>query len=92
MLVPILLAAAVFLSYGIWLTDPHLLVPDEKSAVTKTLWMGVNRSPFPPTFKKGGNLYLYVPAVSFVPTFVWLGLTTDVGSLAAEAGSLSDFF
>lgn len=91
-LVPILLAAAVFLSYGIWLTDPHLLGADEKSAVTKALWMGVNRSPFPPTFKKGGNLYLYVLAVSFVPTFFWLGLTTDVGSLAAEAGSLSDFF
>lgn len=92
LLLLILSIGFVLMVYGIWVRAPLALGPDEKTAVTKALWMGVNRSPFIPDFKKGGNLYLYVLAGSFIPYFLYLLLTGRVGVLAQQARGTETFF
>lgn len=88
----VLLLGFVLMVYGIWTRAPHAMGPDEKSAVTKALWLGVNRTPFLPDFTKGGKFYLYVLAVSFAPYYLYLKLTGRTGVLAEQATGSSTFF
>lgn len=78
--------------YAIWVRSPVALGPDEKTAVTKSLWMGVNQNPFIPDFKKGGNLWLYILAISFIPYFLYLVMTGQVRTLTQQAREAETFF
>lgn len=66
--------------------------PDEKSAVTKALWLGVNRSPFIPDFTKGGKFYIYALAASFGPYYLYLQITGQTNALAQQAGQSETFW
>lgn len=91
-LLAILGVGFLLMVFGIWVREPHVMGPDEKAAVTKSLWLGVNRTPFIPDFTKGGKLYIYMLAVSFSPLYGYLKLTGQTSTLAEQATGASTFF
>jgi len=74
--------------FGTWRVAPHLTVPDEAAAVQKSLQMGYSRNPFPRTFKKGGNLHLYLLAVSIVPVALWWVVSGQLTAIRSAASGL----
>ncbi|MDT3435041.1 glycosyltransferase family 39 protein [Haloarcula sp. 1CSR25-25] len=89
--VPVIaLAALLLMIFGTWRLRPHLTFPDETGAIELALRMGYEQNPFIDNFRKGGNLHLYLLALSFVPvTLYWLvtGQFGDIISGAASVGS-----
>ncbi|WP_336357938.1 glycosyltransferase family 39 protein [Haloarcula sp. CGMCC 1.6347] len=86
----IALAAFLLMVFGTWRLRPHLTFPDETGAIELALRMGYEQNPFIDNFRKGGNLHLYLLALSFVPvTLYWLvtGQFGDIMSGAASVGS-----
>ncbi|WP_336338841.1 ArnT family glycosyltransferase [Haloarcula brevis] len=86
----IALAAFLLMVFGTWRLRPHLTFPDETGAIELALRMGYEQNPFIDNFRKGGNLHLYLLALSFVPvTLYWLttGQFGDIISGAASVGS-----
>lgn len=73
---------------GTWRLVPHLTIPDEAAAVRRGLRIGYERDPFIRTFKKGGNLHLYLLAASFVPVAVWWVVSGQLGEIRAAASDL----
>ena len=86
----IALAALLLMVFGTWRLRPHQTFPDETGAIELALRMGYEQNPFIDNFRKGGNLHLYLLALSFVPvTLYWLvtGQFSDIMSGAASVGS-----
>lgn len=87
-LLAVLVASFLLMVFGSWRVAPHQTIPDETGAIERALTIGYERNPFLDTFKKGGNLHLYLLAVSFVPVVVGWLLTGRFGDITSQAADL----
>jgi len=81
-------AAFLLMFFGTWRLRPHLTFPDETGAIELALRMGYEQNPFIDSFRKGGNLHLYLLALSFVPVALYWLVTGQLGDIMSGAASV----
>jgi 4-amino-4-deoxy-L-arabinose transferase-like glycosyltransferase len=85
---PILAVAVLVMIFGTWRLQPHLTIPDETGAIARALQIGYEADIFIDNFKKGGNLHLYLLAVSFLPAVLYWLITGRFDEIISGASGL----
>lgn len=71
-LVALLAVAAVLLYFGVWRVPPHQMIPDEVEATTLPFTL-LDGTLGLTTFRKGGNLHIWLLTVAYLPVVAGVG-------------------